>query len=446
MEAYDYNRQLREIAIPVALQALLASSFSIIDQIMIGQLGSASIAGIGIGSVYSSIFWFGAGSVIAAAGIMIAQYIGQKNEHGVAKSFYLNLLICLGLAVLFMVPTLTMTHSIVNLYTPDSEVASIACLYLSIFAWSFIPQAITNLVSCILRCVNKAIYPTLVSLFGVVLNTALNYCLIFGHFGFPELGVEGAALASLISILASMCLILAVFKKVEKNLGMHLHFNLDFTRQEIRDYVKMLGPMLITEILWVIGDNIYSTLFGHIGTVALAARTISNSIIALLMGSLGGLGQAAAIMVGKTLGEGEFEQAYALGKRLIKTTLLWSSILAIATICVAPFYVQLFHVEPEVKSTGILLLILFAIYTPVKTENMVIGNGILRSGGKTGYVMWLNIFGTWCVGIPLGLLCTYTFHMSVGWVYGILSLEEVVRLALCLLVFKKKVWISSISA
>lgn len=444
MNRSEYRASLRQIAIPVALQALLSSSFSIVDQIMIGQMGSASIAGVSIGGRFASIFWFAAGAITAAAGIMIAQYIGAKNDEGLRKSFWLNLLICILLALVFMGITLLFPNTITSLYTTDREVISIASSYLLIFCFSFIPQSISNLLSTILRCINKAIWPTIISFFGVGLNTLLNWIFIFGHFGVPAMGAVGAAWASLISIGVMTIAGMIIFYIIARKEHISLAFSLHYSREELRSYVKMLTPMLITELFWVIGENVYSALYGHIGTLALASMSIAITIISLTMGALSGLAQAAGIMVGRCLGEERYEEAYTMGWQLVKTSFRWALAVAAATAVIAPFYVQLYSVEESVRQMAMVLLWVFAFYIPIKTENMVLGSGVLRSGGKTSYIMWLNIFGTWCIGIPLGCLCTFVFHLPIAWVYAILSIEEAVRLALCYIVYRRKIWISTI--
>lgn len=446
MDQHEYRKQLINIAIPVALQALLSSSFSIIDQIMIGQLGSSSIAAIGVCTSFSSIFIFTGGAIIAAAGIMIAQYIGQKNDLELRKAFYLNLFISIGLSLIFLVLALSIPEQIVSNYTKDPQVIAAAARYLKIFAWIYIPQALINMISTVLRCVDKAIIPTGISFACVILNTCLNYCLIFGHFGLPALGIEGAAIASLISML--VCLVLSVIglMVVLKKIHLSLHFALGYNSKQIKAYLIMVVPMLISEFQWVIGENIYSSLYGHIGTVALASMSISTTIISLTMGALSGLSQAAGIMVGKQLGEAHFDAAYEVAWKLVKTSFLWAVAVAVCTVAISPLYVSLFNVEEEVKITARKLLLVFALYMPVKTENMVLSGGVLRSGGKTGYVLALNIIGTWGVGIPLGLWATYGLHLSAPYVYAMLSIEEALRLCLCFILYKKRIWMSQLSA
>ena len=207
----SFLREVSVLAIPVTLQCMLQSSFSIIDQIMIGQLGSVSIASIGLAGKFSSIFMFVVSAVGAVAGIMISQYIGAKEKKEADKSLSLNLIVALGIAVLFMVMSLAFPKVIMGFYTTDESAIEISSQYLSLISFTFIPMAITTCLSTMLRCVEKAMIPLYATMMAALLNTGLNYLLIFGEFGFPEMGVNGAGIATIISSFANMIIVLIGF-------------------------------------------------------------------------------------------------------------------------------------------------------------------------------------------------------------------------------------------
>ena len=187
------------LAIPVALQSMLQASFSIVDQIMIGQLGSISVAGVGLAGKFASIFSVVVSAIGAVAGIMISQYLGQKNKREVKRSFYLNLLIAFGIAVFFTILCMLIPGQIMGLYTKDQETGHVAAGYLAMVAGTFLPMAGATLFSTLLRCMEKAQLPLYASIASAILNTGLNYVLIFGKCGFSPMGVKGAAIATVIS-------------------------------------------------------------------------------------------------------------------------------------------------------------------------------------------------------------------------------------------------------
>ena len=184
---------------PVTLQALLQVSFSVVNQLMIGHLGGQSIAAVGLAGKFISIYTVLVGAITAAAGIMLAPYLGQKNEENVSKSFYMNLLYCVIMGIIFTFICVFLGKEIMYLYNKDTLTITNATNYLKIFAFSLIPMALTGMVSVMLRCMEETVYPLIAGIVSVVLNTGLNYLLISGHMGFPALGVSGAAIASVIS-------------------------------------------------------------------------------------------------------------------------------------------------------------------------------------------------------------------------------------------------------
>ncbi|MCH5248781.1 MAG: MATE family efflux transporter [Lachnospiraceae bacterium] len=451
----SFEKAVLKIALPVTIQSLLQSSFSVVDQVMIGQLGSNSIAGIGLGGKFASLYSVVLAAIASAAGIMISQYMGRKDEKSVSKSFYINMLLSIGLAAVFMILCIIFPEIIMSAYTKDVITKTLAVKYIRILAISFLPMAISSILTMMLRCMEVAILPLYASIFALVLNTGLNYLLIFGKWIFPEMGVEGAALASVAAQIISCVIILLFFiiynNKHEIKLNITHYLKRISTEQKTADsgqygrqYLKILCPLLICEFLWSLGENVYTAIYGNIGTEACAAMTMTIPVLTIVIGALSGLSQASAILIGKSLGAKKYEQAYAESKKLMKYGLFASIILSLMLAATASFYVKIYNVEPVVQEITKRLLMVIAIISPVKVLNMILGGGIIRSGGKTKYTMWIDIIGTWGLGVPLGLLAAFVWKLPIEYVYFILSMEECVRLGISLIIFKKKTWMESI--
>lgn len=433
-----------KIALPVTLQSMLRASFSIIDQIMIGQLGSASIAGIGLGGKFASIHGVVLGGITATAAIMISQYMGQRNHRKVERSFYVNLLVALVLAGMFTTVSEAFTKPIMSCYTKDELTRGIAEDYLRIYAISFGFAAISGMVETMLSCMEAAVFSLIASITSLLINTALNYILIFGKLGLAPLGVRGAAIGSVVAQIVSCMLTITFLLWQLKKRKKTLRFTVRFEREEKRAYVAILVPLLLCEFLWSLGENVYSGIYGNIGTKACAAMTVTSPIQCLMIGALCGLSQAAGIMVGKSLGNQNYEEAYETSKKLMKYGLLASLVLSAWLVLLGRSYVGIYNVEEEVKQMAYYLLVVFAVVSPVKVQNMILGGGIIRSGGKTNYILAIDLIGTWGFGVPLGLLAAFVFHLNVVYVYLILSMEECVRLAISLVLFKRRSWMQKI--
>lgn len=432
------------LAIPVALQSMLQASFSIVDQIMIGQLGSVSVAGVGLAGKFASIYSVIVSAVGVVAGIMISQYLGQKNQREVRRSFWVNLLIAVGLAGVFTLLCGGFPAHIMGLYTTDAPMRQSASAYLQIITATYLPIAGATLLSTLLRCMDKAQLPLYASIASAVLNTGLNYLLIFGRLGLPAMGASGAAIATVISTWVNCLLMLVMLGRHGALLKIAGNSGVKMGKFNLKQYLSMLMPILVCEFLWSLGENIYAAIYGHMGTDASAAMTLINPVQSLVIGALCGLSQAASVIIGKELGSREYDRAYRDSWRLIRYGLLGAAILSALVAVASPLYVQIYQVDATVKLLTRQILLAYALIAPFKVLNMIAGGGIIRSGGKTNYVMVIDMIGTWVFGVPLGLLSAFVWKLSIPYVYFLLSLEECVRFAITVFVLRGKRWMQSL--
>ena len=182
----------------------------------------------------------------------------------------------------------------------------------------------------------------------------------------------------------------------------------------------MLLPIVLNEFFWSVGQSVNTYVYGHLGTNELAGMSLTGAVQGLTMGALGGLSQAAGILIGKRLG---------------------SSLLLVLT---RKPYVQMFNVADDVREIGADILVAFAVLMPVKVQNMILGGGILRSGGKTKYVMLIDMMGTWLIGVPLALISGLYFRLPAVWVYFILSQEELARFIVSVIMFRSRKWMHTL--
>ena len=432
------------LAVPVALQSMLQASFGIVDQIMIGQLGSVSVAGVGLAGKFSGIVSVVVAAIGSVAGIMISQYLGQKNDPEVRRSFYANLLLACGVAAVFTALCTLLPGSIMGLYTKDPPTRQAAAAYLTIVSGAFLPMAGATLLSTLFRCMERARLPLYASIASAVLNTGLNYILIFGKCGFPAMGANGAAIATVVSQWVNFLLMLLMMPKQDVTLVRPAGCKRAAARFNWKQYGAMLLPILVCEVIWSLGENVYAAIYGHMGTQSSAAMTLTNPIQGLMIGALCGLSQAAGIIIGKKLGSKEYDAAYQAAKKLILYGAVGAVVLSAVIILTSSAYVEIYQVEPDVKQLTGQILFAYALVAPFKVLNMILGGGIIRSGGKTKYVMVIDMIGTWGFGVPLGLLAAFVLHMTVPCFYFILSLEECIRFGISVIVFRRRTWMQSL--
>ena len=431
------------LAVPVALQSMLQSSFGVVDQIMIGQLGSVSVAGVGLAGKFASIVSVAVAGIGSVAGIMMAQYLGQENPAAVRRSMRINLLLGCALAGVFTLACVLWPESIMGLYTQDDATRQAAAEYLAIVAGSFLPMTGATLMSTYYRCIEKARIPLYASLLSALVNTGLNYVLIFGRLGLPAMGAAGAGAATVISQMVNLALMLLMLPGHRAALSVSAG-STRAARFSWRQYGGMLLPILICEVVWSLGENVYAAIYGHMGTQASAAMTLTGPVQGLLIGALCGLSQAAGVLIGKKLGSGDFDRAYRDAKRLSVYGAVGAAALSAVIMLTAGVYVEIYQVEDAVKQLTVQILFAYALVAPFKVLNMILGGGVIRSGGKTKYIMAIDMIGTWGFGVPLGLVSAFVLHLAIPYVYFILSLEECVRFGLTVAVFRRRKWMNSL--
>ena len=246
--------------------------------------------------------------------------------------------------------------------------------------------------------------------------------------------------------LVNLLLMLLIFWAVRLRGEGKFRFSLSLGAGGCRQYLMMLLPILVTELLWSLGQNVNTFIYGHLEPGDLAAMSMTGPVQGLFIGALSGVSQTAGILIGKRLGANEYAEAYRESKKLVWYGLAGSLALSVLLIGLRRVYVPLYNVEPAVRDTAARLLLAFAVLAPVKVANMILGGGVVRSGGKTAYIMGIDTAGSWRVGVPLGLSTAFLCRLPVGWVYFILSQEELVRLGMTLMVFKRKGWMNRLPA
>ena len=311
---------------------------------------------------------------------------------------------------------------------------------------TFVPMAGATLLSTLFRCLEKPRLPLYASILSALLNTGLNYILIFGKLGISPMGVRGAAFSTVISQCANFLLMFLMLSQNGSLLKSNEGEPTVTLRMNWKQYWSMLLPLLVCEVVWSLGENVYAAIYGHMSTDASAAMTLTNPLQGLVIGALCGLSQAASVIIGKHLGRGENETAYWSAKKLMVYGAIGSVFLSIIVIFTSKAYVGIYQVDNAVKTMTIQILCTYALVVPFKVLNMILGSGIIRSGGRTKYVMFIDMVGTWCFGVPLGLVSAFVWKMSLSYVYLLLSLEECIRFGISLIVFHRRKWMNQLEA
>ncbi|HDN04754.1 MAG TPA: MATE family efflux transporter [Chloroflexi bacterium] len=437
--------QMLRLASPIILQQLIFSSLGMIDTVMIGHLGDASVAAVGVANqvfFLATLLYFG---ITSGAAIFTAQYWGRKDIPRIQQILGLSLVISLVGGAVFTLVAIGYPQAVLQIYSADPEVISLGGEYLQITALSYIFTAITYSFSVILRSINNVKLPMMTSLFALSLNSLLNFGLIFGNFGLPALGVKGAAIATVTARLFEAFLIVFLVYRKQLPLAARPAALVKWDKIQLGKFFQTTLPVIITEIIWSLGTTTYTVVYAHISTEAIAAYNIALSVDRLIFVIFIGLGNACAIMIGNKIGEGEKDAAILFGKKYLLLGITAALALGLLMLLVKNPLLSLFGVTPETTLLAKNTLLVMIYSLPVRTMNLILLIGILRSGGDTYYAFFIDAGVIWIVGVPMAYLGAYLLHLPVYWVYLMVISEEVVKVSLGLIRFSKGRWIHSLT-
>lgn len=428
------------VALPISFQSLIQSGLSMIDQMMIGQSGEAAIAGVGLGGTISFILMITLGGVVTGGSIFMAQYYGAQDNGSIQKTMVTTTKLGILIALLTGGSAALWPEGLLSIFTKDAVVIHAGAQYIRIIAFSYLPMFLIMNFSSLLRNTGHMKVPMYTGIASVALNTVLNYLLIFGFFGLPALGIQGAALATLLTRYLEATLLFALLIRQGSsylpNLEQFLHFDLAFDKK----FLLTVYPVFLNELIWVLGDAMYSVIYGHMGTSQMAAMTMTFPVQGMFIGLFTGLSSAAGILIGNALGQGDVKSAGLKARQLLNLTLVGGVGVSVIIIGLAPLYVSFYTVSTNAAHMANQLLTVFGIVLWMKVSNMVLGNGILRSGGQTKFTFYVDVLGLWGLGVPLGFLGAFYFKLNISGVYLLIALEELFRLALCLYRLKGNKW------
>lgn len=443
---YDkrFYKKTLAIAAPVAFQALLNNLLNVIDTIMIGSLGEGELAAVGLANKVFFVLSLVLFGVAGGATVLTAQYWGKKDLPNVRRVLGLSLCIGLCAALLFLIAGICFPQNVMRIFTPNRDTILLGAGYLSIVALSYPFQAISQCYTFFYRAVNKVVFSVIITASAIAVNAVINYTLIYGKFGFPKMGLQGAAIGTLVArIYESLAIIIYVY--VTKGAGAAKPQELfRFDKAFVRKFFKIALPVIFNESIWGIGVTMYALVYGRMGVVAVAVITATQVVEEMFVAAFNGLASATGVVLGNEMGANRLDNAKRHAKVLLRSNLLFSVCLGILLIALRKYILSVFNLSEEVFSAAAVCLLIFACYLPFKTNNYVNIVGILRSGGDTKYSLFLDFSGVWCIGVPLGVLGGLILKQPVYIVYAMVMFEEIYKSLVGYLRYRKKKWCKNI--
>lgn len=443
-------RVTARLALPIAFQNVLTSSFQLVDTMMVSRLGDVTLSAVGMASQWGwlvNLLGFG---LCSGMSVFVAQYWGVRDLKGIRRVLGIALATALVLTLSFMTVALASPGFVLGLFNKDPAVVEAGCRYLTVVCFSYPAVTITNVLATVLRNTERVRLPVYVSLITTVVNAVVNYGLIFGRLGMPELGVAGAAVATCVSSWLGPVLLL-VFSAVEKNLLIGpVRELLAFGPKNLAAFYKKAAPVIFNEGMWALGILVLNMIYSNQGYAYYAGMTVFKTFSDLCFAFYVGLGSACVIMVGKSVGQGKIARALEDAARFSVLVPLAGLVIGGLTILLRYPLISIFSTGSNLSAltlqTALSVTIFCSIEVILRNIPYVQVVGVFRSGGDTFHGMLYDLGSLWVVGIPAAYLAAHVFHLPFLAVVAAAYLgEDVPKSILCLRFFRTGRWLKPVT-
>lgn len=440
-----FYKNVAILVLPIALQNLINVGISSIDVIMLGRVDEKVLSAASLGSQINfimSLFLFG---LMSGASVLIAQYWGKKDMEAIKTVFGIAMKISVAIGLLFMVVTMMAPELLMQIFTNDADVIAYGIQYLRIVCISYLVIPITMTYLNTMRSMEIVGVATVAYLTSMITNILVNAVMIFGMLGFPALGVRGAAIGTVFARLGEL-LVVIIFDR-SRNHTLRFQFSYLFRKnQELwGDFLKYSTPVMANELFWGAGVSSISAVLGHMGSAVVAANSVAQVVRQLAMVIGFGVSSAAAIMIGKAIGEGSRDTAEDYGKKFVFLSVVTGLFGTVVVLIARPIALAALVLTPQAKTYLNFMMYIMAYFVFVQSINTTIVVGICRSGGDTKFGLFLDLVFLWGVAILGGFLSAFVMHLGVYVTYIILLSDEVIKVPITLWRFRSKKWLKDVT-
>lgn len=447
-----FYKKVALIALPVLVQNIITNFVSLVDNIMVGQIGTEQMSGVAIVNQLIFVFNICIFGGISGAGIFTAQYFGKGDHKGVRDTFRAKLIICLAVTVIATGLLFFFNDGLISLFLHQSDdgldlfkTLDYAKEYIYIMLLGLLPFAITQSYSGTLRETGQTVVPMCAGIVAFATNVSLNYVFIFGKFGVPALGVAGAAIATVIARYAE-CLVVIIWTHTHKGKckfikGAYRSFKIP--KALTKDIATKGAPLIVNEVMWSLGTTMLVQCYSVRGLEAVSAMNISSTVSNLFFCAFFALGSAVSIIVGQLLGAGELDRAVDEDRKLIALAVAVCFAVGAVLFVTAPLFPSVYNTTDSIKALAASLLRVAACMMPLNAFAHM-AYFTLRSGGKTIVTFIFDSVFVWGVSIPVAFVLSRFTGLPVLELYIIVQSLELIKCVIGFVMLKKRLWVQNL--
>ncbi len=447
-----FYRSVLRLLLPIVIQQFISSFVSLLDNVMVGSLGTEAISAASIANTVLNVHMLAVFGGLSGISIFGAQFFGKGDMEGMRSTFRLKIIFSFVITLLAILIYRFLGEGFIRSFLQgesnggDMELALRGGVdYMTIMLWGLIPFTLVQTYAGTLRETGETLAPMVAGICAILTNLFLNWVLIFGHLGAPVMGIRGAAVATVISRYVELAVVLVyAHRNTDKYPFLRgayrsMHVPLKMARRVI----PTAAPLLINEILWSLGMTFISQLYSSRGLNAVAALNITGTAWNLFCVIMFAMGSAVSIMVGQRLGAGNLEEARDVDRKLIFLTEVIHVIIGGAMVLAAPYVPLLYNVGDEVRDLTRQMLIIAGLSLPLHSFAHVTYFTI-RSGGKTMITFLFDAVYTWCITVLLAFCLTRFTDLNIIQIYFCVQFIDVIKLVIGLLMLRSDFWAQNV--
>ena len=447
-----FYKMVMTVAVPIMIQNFITNFVNMLDNLMIGRLGTEQMSGVSIVNQLIFIFGLAVFGALSGAGIFTAQFYGKDDNEGIRHTIRYKVIITLLIFVVATVVFLVFDDQLINLFLHESDsngdielTLSYAKQYLRIMVVGALPFCVTQIFSSTLRETGETIVPMIAGVFAVITNCCFNALLIFGLLGFPALGVEGAAIATTISrfVECSIVLVYVILKRSKFPYFKGVFKSFRIPRKTFKDITIKGMPLLFNEFFWSLGMSLLSVAYSLHGIDVVAGYSISSTVMNLANIAFISLGSSIGIIIGKQLGANQFERAYDTDRKLITFSVLISLFIGVTVFFIGDKIPMLYNVSDEAKEFASYFIKVCACFIPVHAFANA-AYFTIRSGGKTLITFLMDSVFIMGVNVPIAFALYYIADVPIWFSFPIIQAIDIIKVIVGMILVKKKVWLNNI--
>lgn len=411
----------------ISLQQLAAFMVNMVDNLMLGTYSELALSGATLVNQLQFVLQQIAAGTGMGIVVLSSQYWGQRRIEPIKKIISVGVKISLLAGIAFFVLAMLMPEQLLSVFTNDPVVVAEGVRYLRIICWTYLLFSMSNSLMYALQSVETAMIGTVMALSTICINMFLNYCLIFGNLGAPELGIEGAAIATLISRSVEFVIILVYVRFVDKKLRMRIIELVKINTEYLKDYFKVATPVIISGFLWGIAQAAQTAVLGHIDATVIAANSIAVTISQVFAVVGMACANVAQVVTGKTIGSGGLHKVKSYAKTMQIIFLIIGIIIGVLIFVFKDPIVSLYNISDETRTYAISFLTVLSITIVGSCYEFPVEGGIISGGGSTRYAAVIDNLFMWLFTIPFAALSAFVWGFPPIVTFCILKADQVIK-------------------